>query len=331
MDQALSLYLLETISVLDPESETHALDLLTLVESILENPEIVLRRQLDKLKGEAVAKMKAEGLDYDQRMEQLEKLEYPKPMRDFIYGDVQRLRRPASLGRRGEHPAEVDRARDVRGLPLVLRLRAGVRPGAGRGPAAPPPQQRLQGPRPDRARRGENGHRARDGALPARHAARRRLEPARRVGEDARPRLPPARNGRRGPAAAAAGGAAGRHARREGVHGRHPHAGLLVPARLVDRGRRGRARDDRRAGGRRRRDLDGRAPARRPRGASRRSTTACAWTPRPATSATRTSSRRRTRPRGACSRCWSTPRASTTGCSRSTWTSPPRASWASPC
>jgi hypothetical protein len=86
MDQALSLYLLETISVLDPESETHALDLLTLVESILENPEIVLRRQLDKLKGEAVARMKAEGLDYDQRMEQLDKLEYPKPMRDFIYG-----------------------------------------------------------------------------------------------------------------------------------------------------------------------------------------------------------------------------------------------------
>ncbi len=85
MDQALSLYLLETLPLLDPESETHALDLLTLVESILENPELILRRQLDKLKGEAVAKMKAEGLDYDQRMEELEKLEYPKPLRDFVY------------------------------------------------------------------------------------------------------------------------------------------------------------------------------------------------------------------------------------------------------
>ncbi len=85
MDQALSLYLLETIPLLDPESETHALDLLTLVESILENPELVLRRQLDKLKGEAVARMKAEGLDYDQRMEELEKLEHPKPLRDFVY------------------------------------------------------------------------------------------------------------------------------------------------------------------------------------------------------------------------------------------------------
>jgi hypothetical protein len=85
MDQTLSLYLLETIPLLDPESETHALDLLTLVESILENPELILRRQLDKLKGRAVAEMKAEGLDYDQRMEQLEKLEYPKPLRDFVY------------------------------------------------------------------------------------------------------------------------------------------------------------------------------------------------------------------------------------------------------
>jgi superfamily II RNA helicase len=85
MDQTLSLYLLETIPLLDAESESYALDVLTLVESILENPELVLRRQLDKLKGRKVAEMKAEGLDYDQRMEELEKLEYPKPLRDFVY------------------------------------------------------------------------------------------------------------------------------------------------------------------------------------------------------------------------------------------------------
>jgi superfamily II RNA helicase len=85
MDQALSLYLLETIPLLEAESETYALDLLTLVESILENPDLILRRQLDKLKGRAVAEMKAEGLDYDQRMEKLEQLEHPKPLRDFVY------------------------------------------------------------------------------------------------------------------------------------------------------------------------------------------------------------------------------------------------------
>ena len=85
MDQTLSLYLLDTVRLLDRESPTYALDLVTLVESILEDPDIVLRRQLDRLKGEKIAELKAEGMEYDQRMEELEKLEYPKPLREFVY------------------------------------------------------------------------------------------------------------------------------------------------------------------------------------------------------------------------------------------------------
>ena len=85
MDQALSLYLIDTVPLLDPDAETGALDLLTLVESILENPGAILRRQLDKLKGAAVAEMKAAGLDYEERMAELEKLEHPKPLADFVY------------------------------------------------------------------------------------------------------------------------------------------------------------------------------------------------------------------------------------------------------
>ena len=85
MDQALSLYLLETLPLLDGDSPDYALDVLTLVESILENPELILRKQLDRIKDRAVAQMKADGIEYDQRMEELEKLEYPKPLRDFVY------------------------------------------------------------------------------------------------------------------------------------------------------------------------------------------------------------------------------------------------------
>jgi superfamily II RNA helicase len=85
MDQALSLYLLDTIPLVDPEAPDYALVLLTLVESILENPEIILRKQLDKVKDRKMAEMKMDGLDYDKRMEELEKLEYPKPNREFIY------------------------------------------------------------------------------------------------------------------------------------------------------------------------------------------------------------------------------------------------------
>lgn len=86
LDQTLSLYLLETLLILDPNSPQYALDLLTLVEAILEDPEPILQRQLERIRAEALATMKAEGVPYEERMERLEQLEYPKPNRDFIYG-----------------------------------------------------------------------------------------------------------------------------------------------------------------------------------------------------------------------------------------------------
>jgi superfamily II RNA helicase len=55
------------------------------VESILEDPDVVLWKQLDRARGEAVARMKAEGLEYDERMAELERVEYPKPNADFVY------------------------------------------------------------------------------------------------------------------------------------------------------------------------------------------------------------------------------------------------------
>jgi superfamily II RNA helicase len=85
MDQTLSLYLLDTIPLMNPEAPDYALVLLTLVESIIEDPDIILRKQLDKLKTQKMADMKLEGLDYEKRMEELEKLEYPKPNREFVY------------------------------------------------------------------------------------------------------------------------------------------------------------------------------------------------------------------------------------------------------
>ena len=85
MNQTLSLYLHDTIPFLDPEAPDYALDLLTLVESILEDPDIILRKQLDRVKDQKMAEMKMEGIEYQERMDELEKLEYPKPRREFIY------------------------------------------------------------------------------------------------------------------------------------------------------------------------------------------------------------------------------------------------------
>jgi superfamily II RNA helicase len=81
----LSLYLLDTLPRIPPERETYALDVLSMVESILEDPDAILWKQLDRARGEAVAEMKARGMEYDERMAELEKVEYPKPNRDFVY------------------------------------------------------------------------------------------------------------------------------------------------------------------------------------------------------------------------------------------------------
>jgi superfamily II RNA helicase len=85
MDHELSLYLLETIPLIDPQQPDYALVLLTLVESIVEDPAIILRKQLDRVKDQRMAEMKQEGLAYEQRMAELEQLEYPKPNREFVY------------------------------------------------------------------------------------------------------------------------------------------------------------------------------------------------------------------------------------------------------
>ena len=81
----LALYLLDTLPKIPVERETYALDVLSMVESILEDPDVVLWKQLDRAKGRAVAEMKAQGMEYDERMAELEKVEYPKPNRDFVY------------------------------------------------------------------------------------------------------------------------------------------------------------------------------------------------------------------------------------------------------
>lgn len=85
LNHTLALYVIDTLSLIDPASPTYAADMLTLCESIMENPDTILRSQLRKVKDEAVIAMKAEGIPYEERMARLEELEYPKPCRDFIY------------------------------------------------------------------------------------------------------------------------------------------------------------------------------------------------------------------------------------------------------
>jgi hypothetical protein len=84
LNQPLSTFALAAIDVLDPASETHALEVLSVIEATLEDPRQILAAQLNKAKGEAVAQMKADGIEYDRRMELLDEVTYPKPLEELL-------------------------------------------------------------------------------------------------------------------------------------------------------------------------------------------------------------------------------------------------------
>ncbi len=101
LHQPLSLFALEVIPELGDEGsdqtpEQHALDLLSVVESVLENPGVILAAQVNRLKTELINRLKMEGVEYEERMERLNEVRPPRPLAEFLYGtfDVFRSHHP---------------------------------------------------------------------------------------------------------------------------------------------------------------------------------------------------------------------------------------------
>lgn len=92
MNQALGLYLLETIPQLDTEHPNYALQVISLIEAILEDPAAILKAQISKEKGKLIAQLRDEGVSYEERMERLEEVNYPQPGKDFIYDTFNKFR-----------------------------------------------------------------------------------------------------------------------------------------------------------------------------------------------------------------------------------------------
>ncbi|MFT4704571.1 MAG: superfamily II RNA helicase [Bradymonadia bacterium] len=83
--QSLSLYLVGALDGLDPEHEDYVLHVISLAEAIQENPTVVLLRQVNRLKGETIQRLKGEGVEYDDRMKAIEDLTWPKPDAEELY------------------------------------------------------------------------------------------------------------------------------------------------------------------------------------------------------------------------------------------------------
>ena len=82
---ALSPFVPDAVEFLDRDDISYALDVLTVVESVLENPSVVLARQRDKARDDLFAELKSEGVDYEERLARLDEVEWPKPLKEFLY------------------------------------------------------------------------------------------------------------------------------------------------------------------------------------------------------------------------------------------------------
>lgn len=84
LNQPLAPFALAVMDTLDPESDSYARDIVSVVEAILEDPRQVLWAQESKARGEAVAAMKLDGIEYEERMERLEEVTWPKPLAELL-------------------------------------------------------------------------------------------------------------------------------------------------------------------------------------------------------------------------------------------------------
>ena len=84
LNQPLSPFALAALTLLDPESADYALDAVSVIEATLENPRQVLNAQEKKIRGEQIARLKADGVDYTERMNAVDQITYPMPLAEML-------------------------------------------------------------------------------------------------------------------------------------------------------------------------------------------------------------------------------------------------------
>jgi len=84
LNQPLSPFALAAMDLLNADSPEHALDVVSVIESTLSDPRQVLLAQQHQARGEAVAAMKAEGMEYEERVDALEEVTWPRPLAELL-------------------------------------------------------------------------------------------------------------------------------------------------------------------------------------------------------------------------------------------------------
>ena len=84
LNAPLSPFALSALDLLDAESESYALDVLSVIEAVQEDPTPVLVAQRKQKRGELIGKLKAEGVDYNERMALADEVSWPMPLAELL-------------------------------------------------------------------------------------------------------------------------------------------------------------------------------------------------------------------------------------------------------
>jgi hypothetical protein len=93
LNQPLSAFAVAALDLLDRESPTYALDVVSVVEATLDDPRTIISAQRNKARGDAIGAMKSEGIEYEERMELLEDVEHPQPLAELLFHAFDTYRR----------------------------------------------------------------------------------------------------------------------------------------------------------------------------------------------------------------------------------------------
>jgi superfamily II RNA helicase len=77
-------FAIEVIATFDRDDPAYLLDVVSVVEAVLDDPRQILFAQQNAAKGVAVNRMKSEGMAYEERMELLEAISWPKPLAELL-------------------------------------------------------------------------------------------------------------------------------------------------------------------------------------------------------------------------------------------------------
>ncbi|WP_350258852.1 DEAD/DEAH box helicase [Scrofimicrobium sp. R131] len=84
LNQPLAPFALAALDLLDPDSPDFTLDIISVIESVMEDPKPLLFAQERRAKDAAFHSMKAEGIEYDERAALLDQVTWPRPLAELI-------------------------------------------------------------------------------------------------------------------------------------------------------------------------------------------------------------------------------------------------------